>query len=76
MLVRTPMSLRTIRNTNHNLVAGADIKEMKDKEFSSAYSTDFLGNWSQITKIRKPVIAAVSGYAVSYSTWKLSRQID
>lgn len=45
-------------------IAGADIKEMKDKTFSSAYTGDFLGNWARISQIRKPVIAAVSGYAV------------
>lgn len=44
--------------------AGADIKEMKDKTFSGAYSSDFLGDWTRITQIRKPVIAAVSGYAL------------
>ena len=45
-------------------IAGADIKEMKDKTFSDAYRNDFLANWSRITQIRKPIIAAVSGYAV------------
>jgi hypothetical protein len=34
-------------------------------EFSDAYRNDFLANWSRISQIRKPVIAAVSGYAVS-----------
>ncbi|EPQ57479.1 enoyl-CoA hydratase [Gloeophyllum trabeum ATCC 11539] len=44
--------------------AGADIKEMKDKEFSDVYKNRFLENWTAMTKIRKPVIAAVSGYAL------------
>jgi len=44
--------------------AGADIKEMKDKEFSEVYSTNFLGDWTRITTLRKPIIAAVSGYAL------------
>ncbi|KAF8309418.1 ClpP/crotonase [Clavulina sp. PMI_390] len=45
--------------------AGADIKEMKDKTFSEAYSGDFLGDWARrMGSIRKPVIAAVSGYAL------------
>ncbi|ORY26326.1 ClpP/crotonase-like domain-containing protein [Naematelia encephala] len=44
--------------------AGADIKEMKDKEFSEVYKADFLGDWSNITKIRKPIIGAVAGYAL------------
>ncbi|GAA5849341.1 hypothetical protein JCM5353_006743 [Sporobolomyces roseus] len=44
--------------------AGADIKEMKDKEFAEVYKTDFLAHWTQMTKFRKPIIAAVSGYAL------------
>ncbi|KAG6861671.1 hypothetical protein C0995_013240 [Termitomyces sp. Mi166 len=44
--------------------AGADIKEMKDIEFADAYKNRFLENWAEMTRIRKPIIAAVSGYAV------------
>ncbi len=44
--------------------AGADIKEMKDTEFVNNYTTDFLGHWGNLQKIRKPIIAAVSGYAL------------
>ncbi|EGN99622.1 hypothetical protein SERLA73DRAFT_35166, partial [Serpula lacrymans var. lacrymans S7.3] len=44
--------------------AGADIKEMKDKEFADAYKNNFLSNWELISKLRKPIIAAVSGYAL------------
>ncbi|KAG1725221.1 ClpP crotonase [Suillus lakei] len=44
--------------------AGADIKEMKDKSFAEAYTTNFLANWEVIPKLIKPVIAAVSGYAL------------
>ncbi|KAL0956196.1 hypothetical protein HGRIS_002353 [Hohenbuehelia grisea] len=44
--------------------AGADIKEMKDKEFSDVYKNNFLENWATMTTIRKPIIAAVSGYAL------------
>lgn len=46
--------------------AGADIKEMKDKEFAEVYKLDFLSHWTQLTKFRKPIVAAVSGYAVSH----------
>lgn len=46
-------------------IAGADIKEMKDRKFIENYVEDFLGHWTQITKIRKPIIAAVNGFAVS-----------
>lgn len=44
--------------------AGADIKEMKDKEFAKAYRENFLGHWAELTRVRKPIIAAVSGYAL------------
>jgi enoyl-CoA hydratase len=44
--------------------AGADIKEMKDKEFSEAYSMDMLGWWDKFTKTRKPIVGAVNGYAL------------
>ena len=44
--------------------AGADIKEMRDKTFQSAYKNNFLGHWTKLTTIRKPIIAAVSGHAL------------
>ena len=45
--------------------AGADIVEMKDKSFMDVYKQDFItDNWEQVTRCRKPVIAAVSGYAL------------
>lgn len=44
--------------------AGADIKEMQPVTFVSAYLTDFLGGWETIAATRKPIIAAVSGYAL------------
>lgn len=44
--------------------AGADIKEMKDMEYAPAYKSNFLGHWSKLTTVRKPIIAAVSGYAL------------
>ncbi len=44
--------------------AGADIKEMQSKSFIDAETGDFIGPWSRITQCRKPVIAAVAGYAL------------
>ncbi len=44
--------------------AGADIKEMAEKDFSAAYASDFIGAWQEIARHRKPVIAAVAGYAL------------
>ncbi|MEO1657149.1 MAG: enoyl-CoA hydratase [Pseudomonadota bacterium] len=45
--------------------AGADIKEMADKTFIEAYLEDFItANWEQASRTRKPLIAAVAGYAL------------
>ena len=45
--------------------AGADIKEMQDKTWSEAYMEDFISaGWERLTRCRKPVIAAVAGFAL------------
>ena len=44
--------------------AGADIKEMQDKTFAEAFLGDFIGRWENVTRLRKPVIAAVAGFAL------------
>lgn len=44
--------------------AGADIAEMAEKSFTSFYMDDFLSPWDQVRAISKPIIAAVSGYAL------------
>ena len=44
--------------------AGADVKEMKDLSFPSAYLDDFVTAWDAIPQHRKPLIAAVSGFAL------------
>lgn len=45
--------------------AGADIKEMKDNTFADNYLKNFITDgWERITTCRKPVIAAVAGYAL------------
>lgn len=45
--------------------AGADIKEMAGKSYMDAYLEDFITKgWERITTCRKPVVAAVSGYAL------------
>lgn len=45
--------------------AGADIKEMADKTFPATYSEDFIsGPWEAVAATKKPVIAAVAGYAL------------
>ena len=44
--------------------AGADIKEMADKNYMDAFSNDFIKTWQRVSTARKPVIAAVAGYAL------------
>lgn len=45
--------------------AGADIKEMAPKGFEDVYGEDFItANWERVTRCRKPVIAAVAGFAL------------
>jgi enoyl-CoA hydratase len=45
--------------------AGADIKEMAPKSFADVYGEDFItANWERVTRCRKPVIAAVAGFAL------------
>jgi len=45
--------------------AGADIKEMSDKDYMDVYKADFITvNWERLSHCRKPVIAAVAGYAL------------
>ncbi|MBK8174402.1 MAG: enoyl-CoA hydratase [Rhodospirillales bacterium] len=45
--------------------AGADIKEMKDKSFMDCYLEDFItSSWERTAKCRKPVVAAVAGFAL------------
>jgi enoyl-CoA hydratase len=44
--------------------AGADIKEMASKSYMDAFFGDFAGGWDHAARARKPVIAAVAGYAL------------
>src|SRR5512145_1584381 len=45
--------------------AGADIKEMKDRNFVDVYVSDFITrNWECVARCRKPIVAAVAGYAL------------
>jgi enoyl-CoA hydratase len=44
--------------------AGADIKEMSVQGFADMYGANFFGGYETLTRTRKPVIAAVAGYAL------------
>src|SRR5690348_9791355 len=44
--------------------AGADIKEMADKTYNEALMGNFAGDWDEAARARKPVVAAVAGFAL------------
>ena len=44
--------------------AGADIKEMQSKGYMDMYAADWFRGWEDLTRLRIPVIAAVSGFAL------------
>src|SRR6188474_3969227 len=44
--------------------AGADIKEMSGKSHMDVFKQDFAASWERVARMRKPVIAAVSGFAL------------
>lgn len=44
--------------------AGADIKEMQPQSFSDMYVEDYFAGWDRFAACRKPVIAAVNGFAL------------
>lgn len=53
-----------ITGSEKAFAAGADIKEMRDMGFADAYLDDAMAGWRNVTSFRKPLIAAVSGYAL------------
>ncbi len=53
-----------ITGSDKAFAAGADIKEMQDKTFAEVFLGDFISRWENVAKTRKPVIAAVAGFAL------------
>ena len=54
-----------ITGSDKAFAAGADIGVMKDFDFAHAFGTDYITrDWEHIRRVRKPVIAAVAGYAL------------
>ncbi len=53
-----------ITGSEKAFAAGADIKEMADLDFATAYKADWFAGWSRLTAVRKPIITAVGGYAL------------
>ncbi|MBT2514836.1 enoyl-CoA hydratase [Arthrobacter sp. ISL-30] len=53
-----------ITGSEKAFAAGADIKEMADKGYLEMYALDWFRQWEDLTRLRIPLIAAVSGYAL------------
>jgi enoyl-CoA hydratase len=54
-----------ITGSGKAFAAGADVAAMRDRSYMDVYTSDFITrNWDRIRQIRKPIIAAVMGYAL------------
>jgi len=53
-----------ITGSEKAFAAGADIKEMSGLSYPSTYLDDFITSWDRVGNRRKPVIAAVAGFAL------------
>ena len=53
-----------VTGSDKAFAAGADIKEMKDRSYPDVFLHDFIREWETVQAVRKPVIAAVAGFAL------------
>jgi enoyl-CoA hydratase len=53
-----------ITGSDKAFAAGADIKEMSGKSYMDTFMGDFAADWDRASRARKPVIAAVAGFAL------------
>ena len=53
-----------ITGSDRAFAAGADIKEMAAADAVSIFLEDGFGGWTALTRVRKPIVAAVSGFAL------------
>ena len=53
-----------ITGSEKAFAAGADIKQMQSRTYPDVYREDFITKWEAITHVKKPVIAAVAGFAL------------
>lgn len=59
------ISVIVITGNEKAFAAGMDLAEAKDLSFSDVYGSNMISrNWETLLKVRKPVIAAVNGYAL------------
>jgi len=60
----TDIGCIVITGSEKAFAAGADIKEMQSKSYMDTYISNFISTWERVAKCRKPVIAAVNGFAL------------
>jgi enoyl-CoA hydratase len=53
-----------ITGSDKAFAAGSDIKEMADKSYIDIFRTDYTADYERLTRVRKPVIATVAGFAL------------
>jgi len=53
-----------VTGSERAFAAGADIKEMADKSYADVVNADLFAGWDRMGRCRKPIIAAVSGFAL------------
>ena len=53
-----------ITGSDKAFAAGADIKEMADKTYIDIFRADYTADYERLTRVRKPVIAAVAGFTL------------
>lgn len=53
-----------ITGSERAFAAGADIKEMSSKSYSDVINEQFFADWDELSRLRTPIIAAVTGYAL------------
>ncbi len=58
------IAVSVLTGAGRAFAAGADIKEMESHSFVSMYLEDYFAKWDRFAAARKPVIAAVNGFAL------------
>jgi enoyl-CoA hydratase len=60
----TNIGCMVITGSEKAFAAGADIKEMAGKSYMDTFMGDFAADWDRAARARKPIIAAVAGFAL------------
>jgi len=58
------IAVSVLTGAGRAFAAGADIKEMQPQTFSDMYLADYFAGWDRFAACRKPVVAAVNGFAL------------